>query len=672
MTYPLKDKKAHSKQFPVSLLFAAVTAALSTSAVYENQSDTEQTRVDTGMLQVVGQATSGMDGFIDQDTLEQAQATDLADIFKGDASITAGGGVQMGKKIYLRNIGENMLNISIDGAEQAGAVFHHSGSISIEPELLKQVEVEAGAGSATAGPGAMGGSVRFVTKDPSDLLKPGEKAGALLKTQYFSNGEMVKTSATVFAQDSAEKFGVILSAVNADQDELEDGKGNTITGTESDRTLGYVKFVANPTDEHRIALSYESLDEEGKAPYRPELATGARNVAEPTENTRTTAILAYDYDSVSNDLVDLSVTLYNTKQEELREFRGTPYDGYVKSTGLTVQNSSILGDHELVYGLNYRDDTAVLNDVDSDPSQFKETGEVKGVFVQDTFEATPELTISGGVRFDQYTLDDISGEEFDDSGVSPNLSANYDISSTLSVSAGYGQVMRGVELKDSFKLASSYNSPDLEAETAKNVELGVDYSYNGLNLSAGVYRSVIEDPIGGDAPWSKEYINMEHDIKTKGFTLSGDYSWDKLSVSASFNHADSEANGQTVTRYAYSSTATSIGDTLVLNVAYDVNPDLKLGWTATHVASINDINLNVAGYELNVDKPGYDVHDIYVRWQPLDGDKLTLMLTVNNLFDKQYLSHSSVEDFSHNPDWELIKGTPEPGRDVRLSAALRF
>ena len=658
-------------RFPLSLLASTVAMAI-VSPVSMAETRPDMSATDTGMLQVIGQATSGMDGFVGQDELEKTQAGDLADVFKGNAEISAGGSVKMGQKIYLRNIGENMLNISIDGAEQAGAVFHHSGSISVEPELLKQVEIEAGAGSATAGPGALGGSVRFVTKDPEDLLKAGESVGALVKTQYFSNGEGVKNSATVFAQNKSETLGVLISGIHSDRDNLEDGKGNDIAGTESETTSGYAKLVARLTSEQTLKVSYENLKDEGRMPYRPELAVGPRNVAEPTESVRKTAIANYTFKPTDSDLLDLGVTLYQTKQEQTREYSGTAYSGYVKSTGLTVQNTSLLAEHELVYGINYRDDKALLFDVDFDTPDFEETGEVKGLFIQDTFEATPQLTISGGVRFDQYTLNDVNKLKFDDSGFSPNLSANYALTPSLAFSLGYGEVLRGVELKDSFKLSSSSNSADLEAERAKNIELGLDYSHQGLNLTAGIYRSVIEDPIAGSVPWSKESINLDHDIETTGFTLKGDYQWDRLKVSASFNHADTELDNQTVTRYVYGSSATSIGDTLVLDLAWQFSNELEMGWRATHVEGINNIKLNVGGESLTVNKPGYDLHDIYARWQPMGANKLTLTLSVNNLFDEHYRNHSSVEDFSANPGYGLIQGSTEAGRDIRLSAAVRF
>jgi len=99
------------------------------------------------------------------------------DVFRNETSVNVGGSVGISQKLYVRNVGEDLLNITVDGAEIAEAVFHHAGRVTVEPELLKRVEVEAGAGSAAAGPGALGGSVKFTTKDPKDLLKEGKNIG---------------------------------------------------------------------------------------------------------------------------------------------------------------------------------------------------------------------------------------------------------------------------------------------------------------------------------------------------------------------------------------------------------------------------------------------------------------------------------------------------------------
>lgn len=674
------------KQNNYKLLAVAIAAAISTNTTFAAEAETEEHR-DLNMIEIKGQATSGIDTLITTEDLEKTSANDLSDIFKLDPQINASGTVPMSQKIYLRNIGEDGLNISVDGAEQSGSVFHHTGRVAVEPDLLKQVEVEAGAGSAATGFGALGGSVRFVTKDPSDLLEPGETAGALIKGTYYSNTEGYKSSTSVFSRDETDTVSVLASFVRSEHDSAEDGNGDEIKGTEIGQRMSYAKFVANLSDEQKLSVSYEKLKEEGDILYKPELLHGPKNLAEATEAQRDTAILNYFYDSNSNELIDLHFNLYKTESEQNRKsakfsaIAGFPviFDGAIESYGFTLQNTSQFADHKLIYGVNYRDDESYLNDLDTTTGQFgrsEETGEVKGLFVQDIFEVTNDLTLSAGLRFDDYELKDHQDQTLEDDRVSPNFSANYDVTDYLSFSAGYAEAFRGPEVSDSFKITESFNDEDLKGQTAKNMELGMDLALGDFTLAAGVYKTKIEDAIARQYPWAKQVVNFEDDIETDGYYLKAGYVWDALTASVSYHSADTDIGSQTAIRYLDSSMATSIGDTVITDVSYEFTQDFLLGWTAEFVEGIDDIKVSsdrLQGEEIaDVKKSGYGVHDIYARWLPTSDEDFSLTLTVKNLFDKQYLDQSSVENLTENKGYESISGSPEAGRDFRLTAALRI
>lgn len=634
------------------------------------QQEAEEKTINIQMIKVVGQATSGLDSEITDEALDNHQAEDLDDVFRAEPSVSAGGAIGMSQKVYVRNVGEDILNITVDGAEQANAVFHHSGRISLEPELLKRVEVEAGAGSATAGPGALGGAIKFTTKDPDDLLKPGKQFGAILKAGVSSNGDANKGSVTLFGQSQDERFGGMVSLVNSSFDNQEDGDGEEILGSESEQNLGYAKLVANLSDEQYLSLSYEQHQEEGDVLYRPEWLASAFNIAEPTEGERKTTTLNYGLISTSYDWLDLRVTAYTTEYYQKRYSTrfANAYDGAVESTGFTLQNTSLVGNHELVYGINYRDDESYLND----SIRYKESGSVRGLYLQDVIDVNPWLTVSTGVRFDEYELKDEDGLSFSESGLSPNLSANIVINSEWSISAGYAEAFRGPEVEDAFRVSSSTNDPDLEAETAKNTELAVDFSRRNFQMSAGVFQTIVENAILRTPPWSRTVTNLEEDIETEGFFINLAYGTERFDLSAKYLSADTEVDGEAASRYLYGSKATSIGDTLVLDADFRINNQWQAGWVAEFVQSIDDIEQEVGGEILSLDKSGYDVHDVYLRWQPLKEDLLTLNLSVNNLFDQQYLSHASIEDYEDNAGYEGIVGSPEPGRDIRFSATWRL
>ena len=289
---------------------------------------------------------------------------------------------------------------------------------------------------------------------------------------------------------------------------------------------------------------------------------------------------------------------------------------------------------------------------------------------------TDDLIVSTGLRYDDYEVKEAS-QKLSDDAISPNISANYDVTSSFAVSAGYSQAFRGPEVKDSYRvyLSGPQSDPNLEGETSKNIELGFDFSYENFGLSAGVYKLDIEDGIFYNSG-TRAYGNLDDDIETKGFYVKADYVWDRLTAALSYHSADTEIDGQDAFRYTFGSSATTIGDKIIADVSFDVNDDLMIGWVGEFVQG-TDISVSSDWYDdrfpiEDFNKPGYGVHDVYARWLPTSNEDLSLTLTVKNVLDKQYLDHASAENLQNSPGYENIVGQPEAGRDFRLTAALRI
>ena len=169
------------------------------------------------------------------------------------------------------------------------------------------------------------------------------------------------------------------------------------------------------------------------------------NPISETEANRNTFIANYSFKQ--SDLLNLSVNAYQTTVEQLRSDPSIPVgesqDGSVETRGLTIENTSLVGINKLIYGINYREDEAQLNTFDDpdddgfyqEPSNHKEDSEVLAFYVQDIISVTDALTVTTGLRFDDFTLNDVNGLKITDSGVSPNLSANYAITPEVSISA---------------------------------------------------------------------------------------------------------------------------------------------------------------------------------------------------------------------------------------------
>ncbi|MDH1262309.1 TonB-dependent receptor [Pseudomonas sp. GD03944] len=601
---------------------------------------------------------------VEAEQLERYQASDLQEVFESNPEVSVAGGSTAAQKLYLRGLEDTLLNITIDGASQPGQTFHHTGRISIEPELLKRAEVQAGTGDATAGPGALGGAVRFVTKDPDDLLREGEQLGALLKTGYFSNGEGYKTSASVFGRFS-ENWSALAMTSYQDQNDYEDGNNDDVLGTASRQKFGYAKLVGKLNEEQTLRLSYERRLDEGERPQRPQWGVTPRNPLYPLQTERETWTANYAWQALDNDLLDLELTAYHTTNELEQDGRFGLYFGDTRSTGYDLRNTSRIGTHTVTYGTDYRDDRTTLGP-EGDRELDHEDGEVIGFYVQDAYQITSQLLLSAGLRYDRYKLDDRAKQSFREDGVSPNLSLRYQLTPELAVFAGHSQALRGPQVRDAFKLDVAGNDPDLKAEKARTEEVGFDYRDGGLELSAKAYVTRIKDAIADPVEPPALYQNIG-DLKTKGLLLQTAYHWQQVSLGVSYHRNDARLDGDRLNVYEHNGLGTSLGDTWTTFADYRVSDSLTLGWQGRFVRGIDSLDTSAG----DVSKAGYGVHDLSAEWQALP-EQLTFTLTLKNLLDKQYVDHASNEDFRHIPGYEAVYGSFEPGRELRLGLAWRI
>jgi hemoglobin/transferrin/lactoferrin receptor protein len=644
---------------------------------------------------VVGSTTNTV---ISPQQLQKFQANDLADVFRHVPSVTVGGSLGIAQKIYVRGVEDTLLNITVDGAPQTGTLFHHIGRVSIEPELLKQVFVQAGAGEATSGAGAVGGAIRFRTKDTDDLLGADEQFGAMLKAGYFSNdGE--QGSASAYGRLGAD-WGMLGSYSYIDRGTMQDGDGENMYGTAADQSLSFVKLNGDITDNQQLSLSYEYRDEDGKFGARPNWPALEGDILYPMNGTRKTVVANYHLQG--DDWLRLETTLYRTESKVKQDRFDTwgRYGADITTTGMDLRNTSRFGEHSLTYGVDYRedevnseylDDPSVWADWAWDPAlgQFREEGTVAGAYLQHHWQITSDLLLSAGVRYDDY---DLKQKTYDDStssnGTSPNIGFDYHITDEWKLNLGYAEAMRGKEVGDAFTLERRPGritlDTDLDPETVDNTELGLEYNSGNLALTGSVYRSKIHDVIqdqlgGGPPPQDAVFYENIGDLETDGFELSAAYQWNKVAVFAAYNNNDAKLNGNTVEGYEQIGLANARGDTWNASINYAFNDALEMGWSITYVDDLNNIEVLQRAVEIGwidsvqtVDKPSYTTSDIYLQWLPLHSDNLRVNFAVINLFDEQYREHSSVADYNHIPDWEGVAGLNEPGRDIRVSVTYTF
>ena len=711
MSTHISKNKLTRLSVAISMILAG-SPALAEEEAKEKESDSE-------IIIVVGHTTNTE---ITPDDLEKYQANDLEDIFRQTPSVTIGGSLGIAQKVYVRGLEDTMLNITVDGAPQTSSLFHHIGRVSIEPELLRSVEVQAGAGEATAGFGAIGGAIRFKTKSADDLLDADEKFGGLVKASYFSN-DGHKQSLSVYGK-AADKVGLLASYVNVERNDMEDGNGDVIPGTASNQSLAFVKMNAELTNHQDIVLSYEKREEDGEFGKQTNWAPLQGDPLFYSEGERETIVFNHGW--FLNEYINLETTVYNTESSFSRELY--TWIASIETSGFDIRNTSELGNHTLTYGIERKNDETNAYSYADFGGIYKEEGTVSGIYLQDHWQVNEDLLVSFGLRQDTYELDhtgesanwirDANGNwiiETDANGnpvtssnqfsideqddISTNLGFIYSLTENLNLSVGYAEAFRGRQVADGFTIGELTFNPNLEAEEVANKEIGLEYNDGTYVFEVSAYNSEIEGVVF-DKFKGREGVFYENigDLESTGFELVAGYQADSFDLLFSYNSNEVELNnapfiwpdandpqgysqqilnGVDLAAYEYGGLGNAVGDSWNFALNFEINDQLQAGWNFRYTEDLNDIEVFHRSIELGwateletVNKPGYRLHDAYLKYDPTDN--LSLHLTIQNLFNETYLNHGSVADYGHISGYEAVVGIKEAGRDVRLTATYRF
>lgn len=628
-----------------------LTLAIAFSTAVQAAPDTE-----LAPIQVTAQRGADTNTVVHAARIEAEQAVSLQDLFKQTPEVSVGGGgLPAAQKLYVRGLGERMLSVSIDGAAQPEAAYHHAGQVMIEPDLLKRVEVEAGTAAATAGPGALGGALRFTTKSALDLLRPGERAGAIVKAGYFDASDGAKTGVSVFGR-LGERTGLLASQSQYNSNDYKDGNRQLVANTAADSLSRFVKLDTG-SGAHRLALAWEKNRDQGLRNKRTNLIAAGINGPQQQLMERTSSTVNYGY-KPGGAMVDLQLTAYDNDNAVLLGV-GTPQlenDG-TRTRGLNAMNIMRIGEHKLSYGLNYRRDEGYAHLPDARPVE--EGASVAGIFVQDDLALGEQFALGLGARYDRYRYTDLRGRSFASSGASPSASLTWLPNESLTIRLGHARALRGVGVIEPFLIALQDNDPGLEAEKASNTDLGLHWRRNAWFANATLFDQKIDHYIGYDA--MRENLG---DVRTRGYSASAGYDAGVWAASIGLSHAKPRLNGQPLSSSDAFLLGNASGRTWVaqLDRAFPERY-LKLGWTTRATEKLDYVPQGAAT------KPGYTVHDLYARWLPMGDERLSMTLTINNIGDKFYYDHSS---FGFHPRWGSVAALPELGRNVRLTLASRF
>lgn len=605
----------------------------------------------------------------DQETIDREQPLTLKDLFKGAPEVQVTSGSTAAQKFYLHGIDQSKLNVTIDGVPQRAAVWHHNGNLSLDPMFLEQVEVDPGVSPADAGPGGLGGAVRFKTKSAQSLLLPGQTVGGTVSASYSSNAATLRSTAAGYGV--MQGFDFLGMGSWAKGDNYQTGHGDEELGTKTNLKSGLVKLGHVSDGGHRVQASAEHVVDDAVRRLRPNMGV----VGNPTgrlfnTNKATRTSLAADYSLTKpTEWLAPEVSVYFNRAGLDRpndSKRTTAYGAFnsdVETYGMKAQNSFALPIGKFTVGVDYRHDDVFIERFHF-PTNAQEKVSNLGGFGQFRLAPLTDLTVSTGLRVDHQTYKAVDGKEFTKTGISPNLSADYKITSALTVFAGAAHTWGGLELAETglFHAANYRYDPNLKATTAQTLRGGLRYEAGGLSLEAALFQTIIENPVDYNFTTSTR-VNGKT-LKTRGFDLSAGYAWENARIGAKYTHNDVTYGGRMALPSDYNN-GLSVGDLISLNAAYLYEPwRLSVGGSTDIALRVDDADLTKAGF-----KPlkSYTVVNAFVEWQPLaDTPHWTLRLDATNLLDAAYSSRST---YSSTP---AIAPVLAEGRSVMISTAIKF
>lgn len=644
---------------------------------------------------------------LDAEAMDIKQADHISDLLRPIPGVDVGGAHSLNQRITIRSMDDKDLRISIDGANQNTYMYHHMGNLQIHADILQAVEVDVGNNSVVNG--GLGGAVRFQTKEARDLLRSGERFGALGKVTLSDNAS---NNYAVSAYGQLTDTVDILGYYNfVDRKNYEVGGGkilaadrSVIPGTDGkvrglagELTDGLIKLGWNLTDNQRIKIGYEAYADEGKYSYRPDMGL-ATDIAIanslkvplvfPTKFTRDTLTLNYDVTLGAH--TNIRAAAFRNESTLWRDENGlatwnaaaaTINEGEAKNTGLNILADSTvtLGvPHTVTYGVDHVEYKTGYS-VDE---QFLsgETSTQAAVFIQDRIELTDALAITPGVRYDTANVETaVVDDNFTDTLWA--LAGEYQFDDYLLLRLSTTQLFRAPEISEVFTGAGlgDTRNQNINPETGNNSEFALAYEISGLSTGITVFRTQIDDYIYDYAsnPAGGSWKDNVGDLCIDGYEAYAEWDQGDWRILATYASAESELDA--FANYSALDGARidrEQGDSIGLNFRYAIAPaNITVQLEILGVKRLGaSVDLDSTSDDTDNRKDGYLVHNISGRWTPegsLNG--LSITLGVDNLFDEFYASQSSRTGTSFHPRFgQLYLHDYEPGRNIKTSITYQF
>jgi hemoglobin/transferrin/lactoferrin receptor protein len=342
-----------SIMFKKTMVSIALACALSPSTVIYAEDGVVHQGLDENIetLVVIGksprkvQDVVGSVSVINSELIDKQLVHDIADLLRYEVGINAvSSGSRFGNSsIAIRGISGNRIATEIDGVPVADQFnigsYSNSGRNTIDPDLIKQVEILRGPASSTYGSDAIGGVVSFITKKPTDLLSQTNKDFYLgLKTGYYSIDDSKSVSVnTAFGNELS---SVLISGSLRKGHEFDSNSASDIEkDVQDNETKAFlVKYFYEISDTQELSFSYDYFKRSAQTDLQSILGLGRFSsttlLLGDDETKRENFVVSYDF-VLDSPLLDGGVIRYYDQSSDTEQLSDENRTETSRRTGLT-------------------------------------------------------------------------------------------------------------------------------------------------------------------------------------------------------------------------------------------------------------------------------------------------------------------------------------------------
>ena len=601
---------------------------------------------------------------VDQEEIEDRQAGTVAELIDSVPGVSlVNGSTPTGSGINIRGFGANgtygtdqKVAIQVDGASVGSEELYRIGTqLYTDPYLYKSVEVIRGTvGSFEYGSGIIGGVVRLETIDASDLTG-GETGLAFRQTLGGATNMDGFNSSSTLAIQPTENLELLANYSWREQHNQEDGDDNVIENSEFELP-SYLLKARYTAGDHSLRASYTNSETtERDKPYDSFGTTGGVFGNVDRDTTSETVSLGYNFNPVSNDLINLDAIYTYANQEIEQEcvvgsgpmgcFATVDADHRYETTKFTVKNAAYIETGALVHDLRTGIEFIQKERLDASSAPGGEDNRI-ALFAVDQIDFLGGWTFAPAIRFEtsevEGTLDDGSTASYDNDALMGGASLRYQFGNGIALFGSYAYT-ESLPILDDLENEIYMTQPEI----GKTYEFGASYDRIGvfgqddtLAMKANYYHTDQED--------NTSYSGVDS-IELQGLELEGSYARrDGYYVDVNANIVDAE---QTRTDNSVTDWTNAPANTVRLTLGKRLSrlADLSSEFVAADEADRN-----------GTATPGFVTANLRATITPQEGvlKGTSFRFGLENLFDHTYTP--------------LLSTRPAAGRNIKFTVAKAF